>query len=99
MTIPQISVLPAFYHQLSSVVRRFSIDSCTSQAAKMIFHVAWVNDVVSLLPTFDSFANIWEEHPVLFIRRVKKSANVTLGSERRASKMNWLLASNHYLAS
>src|ERR1700731_2627670 len=95
MTIAQISVLPAFHHQLSPLARPFSIDSCLSQAAVMVFHGARIDDVKRLLPTFDSFANKREEYAVLFIRGMKKRTNMTVVSECRVSKMNRLLATAH----
>src|SRR5579859_1021007 len=95
MTIAQISILPAFHDQLSPLARRFRIDSCLSQAAKMVFHGARVDDVKRLLPTFDTFPNEREKYPVLFVWGVKERANVTLASERRVGKTNRLLATAH----
>src|SRR6185437_6035213 len=96
MAIAQIRVLPALYHQLTALARRLGIDSCSFEAANVVFHEAGINYVKGLLPTLDPFGDKREQHPVFFIGRVEKGANMALRSERRIGKVNWLFDGDHY---
>ena len=86
----KISVLPSFHNQLPSAAQTHRYRFPHLATAGMVIDQSRIHDVKGLFATFDTFSDKRGEDPVLFLRRVKESANVALGSERRVCKVDRL---------
>src|SRR5690242_21637647 len=97
VAIPQVSVLPAFHDQLSARLGSFGINACRVQAGEMVVDEIWIDDVKSLLATFDPFADEWQQNAVLLIRRMEEGANMALCTVCRIGKVDRMFYSSHLI--
>src|SRR6202034_4481052 len=74
--------------QLSALLRNRCIDARGRQALKVVLTLILINNVDCLLATLESVSYEWEQDPILFVRAVEKSADMTRLIDLGTSKRN-----------
>src|SRR3984957_12589632 len=74
--------------ELSGLLGGVGINSCRSQALKMILALFGIDYVHGLVATLESVLNEWEQNAVFFFVAVKKRTNMTHLCKLRTADMN-----------
>src|SRR5579872_3002030 len=95
MAIPEVSVLPPLYDELTAGLCRVGVNPSLPQPLQMVVNQARIEDVEGLLTLFNPVPNERQQNAVLLLWRMEECADVAFVTELLIRKMDWLFGGRH----
>jgi hypothetical protein len=92
----QVSVLPAPQLELARIHRLRHVNASVGESPEMIFPQIRVHEVASFVPALKALLDERAKHPVLLVRAVEESANMTVLAENAPGASHGTAVRRHF---